>query len=190
MILPDYWIEDAVRAARLIEIEPFVPEHMNPASYDVTLDKKIMVNANRAPMAVAMDLRNVEEAYLVPHVMELDRYVMRPGEFILACTQEVIGLGSGMAARVEGKSSLARVGLAVHVTGGFIDPGFRGQVTLEMVNLLHRPLVLHAGMRIAQVAFIPMAAEPKQTYSQTGHYQGQEGPTLSRYRIPHLCGAE
>jgi dCTP deaminase len=175
-----------------IKITPFDKDQINPASYDLTLHPILRVNfqiADKWKIGVPLDLSNVEEEYLQERSLDqLESYTMYPGEFLLASTMEFVELDTQTVGRVEGKSSLARVGLAVHVTGGFIDPGFRGHITLEMVNLFHRPLVIHPGMRIAQIAFMTMEGEVNRSYAETGRYQGQTGPTLSRYRTESYSG--
>lgn len=171
-------------------VEPWSDDQVNPASYDLRLGKELRVRPSYGEAldgewsAVPLDLALLNEhgEYLEPRRME-HAYVMEPGEFLLASTEETVYLDPTLVGRVEGKSSLARVGLAVHVTGGFIDPGFRGQITLEMANLLHRPLVLRPGMRIAQIAISNVFGRVAKPYAKTGHYQGQAGPTLSRYKI-------
>lgn len=201
MILSDSGIIKAV-AEELIEVDPWRVDQINPASYDVTLAPELMVpefspmlsRRNQAVQARWLDLADVakQPPYLHEVTMRnehdgtLHPYLIEPGEFLLASTVERITLGGQTAARIEGKSSLARVGLAVHVTGGFIDPGFSGQITLEIVNMLHRPLMLHAGMRIAQVAFLPVMGEVVKPYSRTGRYNNQTGPTLSRFRVDRV----
>lgn len=166
-------------------VEPWSDDQVNPASYDLRLGKQLRVRPKEGEWsAVPLDIASVSDHpnYLEPMGMH-ELYVMKPGEFLLASTEETVYLDPTLVGRVEGKSSLARVGLAVHVTGGFIDPGFRGQITLEMANLLHRPLVLRPGMRIAQIAISNVFGRVAKPYAKTGHYQGQAGPTLSRYRI-------
>lgn len=193
MILSDTRIMQAVEEGR-IELDPMQPGQLNPASYDLTLAPELLVPEftpwvaarNKGLHLQPLNLRDVPDQpdYLQPFTMGNDRaYIIEPGEFILGSTVEHVTLPDSIAARVEGKSSLARVGLAVHVTGGFIDPGFEGNITLEMVNLLHRPLMLYPRMRVAQIAFIPVNGEVRSTYGKVGHYQRQAGPTLSRYRI-------
>lgn len=198
MILSDSAIRALMECGGL-KIDGYVPEQLNPASYDVNLYPVIRQRPRAASAGErwiggngsSLDLRQVQEEYLVEHHLdERTGYLLEPGEFILGSTQEYIGLGPVVAARVEGKSSLARVGLAVHVTGGFIDPGFSGQVTLEITNLFHRPLVIYPGMRIAQIAFHPVMGEVDRPYGETGRYQNQRGPTLSRYTLDeHHAGA-
>lgn len=192
MILSDSAIEDS-RANGRLDIKPYDRAQLNPASYDLRLGPELLAAewkpSWRRPDAITvkpLDLRDVagQPDYLRPLVLEPGRpYLLEPGEFVLASTAERVQLGIATAGRVEGKSSLARVGLAVHVTGGFIDPGFSGQITLEIANLLHRPLTLYAGMRIAQIAFSPTIGVVVQPYGEVGHYQDQTGPTLSRYRL-------
>lgn len=192
MILSDQRIGEAVKQGR-IDIDPWREDQLNPASYDLTLAPELMV-AEWAPpwskpSSVHLQPLNLADVtrqppYLRPHVLQLGRpYIIEPGEFLLASTVERVTLSSHLAARVEGKSSLARVGLAAHVTGGFIDPGFEGNITLEVVNMLHRPLMLHPRMRIAQIAFTPVLGGVTAPYGRTGRYQGQTGPTPSRYRM-------
>lgn len=192
MILSDTEIEREIELDS-IDIKPFTVQQLNPASYDLRLGPELLVaewspswSRPKAIPVHPLDLRAVsgQPDYLRSLVLdEQQPYLLEPGEFLLACTAETVTLSRAMAGRVEGKSSLARVGLAVHVTGGFIDPGFSGQITLEIANLLHRPLTLYAGMRIAQIAFTPVLGRVRAPYGVTGHYQNQVGPTLSRYKL-------
>jgi dCTP deaminase len=195
VILSDDAIGQAIEDDQ-VSIDPFNVGQLNPASYDLRLGPELLV-AEWTPSnsrwtagirTAPLDLRAVsgQADYLLPiEPLEQQPYLLEPGEFVLASTAETVRLSRRVAGRVEGKSSLARVGLAVHVTGGFIDPGFQGQITLEIANLLHRPLTLYAGMRIAQIAFTPVAGRVRSAYGSgsTGHYQHQTGPTLSRYRL-------
>ncbi len=170
-----------------VAITPYDPDQLNPASYDLRLSDQLMIGSYMGDLSSLqgpIDLADLPDDYLTHHQIPEGRsYTLYPGEFILGCTSERVTLPGSLAARVEGKSSLARVGLAVHVTGGFIDPGFDGQITLEIVNLFNRPLCLHPGMRIAQIAFMMIMGNVGKSYAVTGHYQGQTGPTLSRYRM-------
>ena len=109
--------------------------------------------------------------------------LLNPGDFLLGTTDEFVGLPSGLAARVEGKSSMGRLGLIIHATAGFIDPGFAGNITLEISNLAPLPIKLCKGMKIGQVAFIPLTSKADRPYGSPGlgsKYQGQEGPTPAR----------
>jgi dCTP deaminase len=165
-----------------LNIAPFEPDHLNPSSYDVTLAADIRVPN---PLVTRLDCRAIEPGYTDPVTIDPDGgYVLEPGDFIIATTAEYFTLPPLLAARCEGKSSIGRIGLAVHCTAGFIDPGFSGQVTLEIANLSPWEIVLRSGMRIAQMAFELMASGPMRPYGMAGgHYQGQVGPTESRYRM-------
>lgn len=179
MTYSDYEIANKI-AIGTIGVEPYNPDNLNPASLDLTLAADILVQDYSSTAQI--DLRNVSGDYMMPNRIDPEiGYPMYPGDFLLACTEEVITLHRDFLARVEGKSSLARLGLSVHATGGFIDPGFSGQITLEMTNHLHRPLRLYPGLPIAQIAFEPVTGKVVSDYSTTGRYQGQRGPTMSRY---------
>lgn len=152
-ILSDVDIEAALRADEPLCISHFNPDQIQPASYDVTLS-----------------------------VAGLTSEWLRPGEFMLASTNEVFVIPSWLAARVEGKSSWGRRGLLVHATAGFIDPGFRGDITLELANIGREPLRLVPGMAISQVSFHELSTPARRPYGSPGlgsHYQGQRGPTPS-----------
>jgi dCTP deaminase len=110
-------------------------------------------------------------------------FVLHPGEFVLGSTYELVGLGDALAARVEGKSSLGRLGLLTHATAGFVDPGFTGHVTLELANVATLPIKLYPGMKIGQLCFFRLSSPAEHPYGSTAagsHYQGQRGPTPSR----------
>lgn len=175
-MLTDLQIQSAVESGDL-GIEPFHQEQVQPASYDVRLFEVL-----REPLPGGiLDLRNVPEGHTREVKLDEDGYVLMPGAFILGCTEEIIRIGGEMTAKVEGKSSLGRLGLAVHVTAGFIDPGFEGQVTLEIVNQFTRPLRLFPGMKIGQLTFTGLSHPPQHLYGRKGNYMGQRGPVESRY---------
>lgn len=178
-MLSDGQIRDGVVTGEL-GITPYSNLHLNPASYDLTLDPRIRtIDFTNEPL----DVQEIESGYTTAVSMDDDGYVLWPGEFILASTIERITLGHNLAARIEGKSSLGRIGLAVHITAGFFDPGWDGECTLEMVNHLPRPIRIRPGMRVAQMAFFRMGRSPEKGYEIRGHYQGQTGPTESTYRM-------
>lgn len=180
MLLCDRDIEAALHWG-VISIEPYDSQLLQPASIDVRLGRFY-----RRPAFTTrhIDVASVPEEHTVLYdAAEHDGQIqLAPGEFLLGCTEEVIGLGISYAGRFEGKSSLARLGMAVHVTGGFLDPGFTGQVTVEIANLAPWGLTLRAGMRIGQLAIFELSGMPNRSYAMTGHYQGQRGPTPSRYQ--------
>jgi dCTP deaminase len=117
-------------------------------------------------------------------VKDGEAFMLHPGEFVLGSTLERVGVPSDLVARVEGKSSLGRLGLVIHSTAGFIDAGFDGHVTLELANLANLPITLYPGMKIGQISFIKMTSPAEKPYgsgAKGSKYQGQRGPTPSRY---------
>lgn len=179
-MLCDYQITEAVETGRLT-IAPFDPARVQPASVDLTLDHFVRIPRSGTD---EIDTAQVPEGHTILAKIPKVGLVMAPNEFLLASTVERVVLPTDLCARVEGKSSLGRLGLAVHITAGFIDPGFAGQITLEISNLFPRPIRLHRGMPIAQLAISPMSGTPRRPYGQAGNrYQGQVGPTESRYRL-------
>lgn len=179
MLLADTEIDTMVQAGH-IGITPYHRECLNPASVDLTLHPSIRVPSL---LCEYIDVAEVPENYTEPYEMDLERgYRLDPGDFILASTSEVIHIPDDLVARVEGKSSIGRLGIAVHVTAGYIDPGFKGQVTLEIANLAPWSILLRPHMRIAQIAFTRMSVPSAKPYDQVGHYASQLGPTESRYR--------
>lgn len=168
-----------------IDVEPFDPANLQPASIDLTMHPEVRFprKALRTPWG-AMDLANVPFGHTELQGPGYGGFIaLGAGEQLLACTAETVRLGRMHVARVEGKSSLARLFLAVHVTGGFIDPGFEGQITLEVVNLSPWTIYLHPGMPICQIAFDRLDTTPSRGYAASGRYQSQSGPTESRYTI-------
>lgn len=179
MLLPDHALLDAVKTGRL-GITPFDPNLVQPSSIDLRLDSTLLAWTDTVGV---VDPAVPQDLWRVRHVPDGHTYPLAPGEMLLASTLEHVTLPDDLAARVEGKSSLARLGLAAHITAGFIDPGFTGHITLELVNHAPRPVLLHPGMRIGQLCVIPMAAPVARPYGGAGvgsHYQGQRGPTPSR----------
>jgi dCTP deaminase len=183
-VIPDHVIRDMIVGGHL-GYTPFHEQYLNPASIDMTLYHVIRVPArNQYRQFRPIDTMEVRTDHTTEFTMDEDgEYTVEPHQFFLACTRESVRLPNDMISRVEGKSSIGRLGLAVHITAGFIDPGFEGQVTLEVANLSPWPITLHAGMRIAQMAFSQMSSPSENPYWSRGHYQGQRGPTESRYRI-------
>lgn len=184
MMLSDHEIDTMVKAKH-IGITPYRAEHLNPASVDLTLHPEVKVPTE--PFC-PQDLLEVIPDGMRSLFMdeEWNSCSIKPGGFILACTNEVVTIPDDIVARVEGKSSLGRLGLAVHITAGFIDPGFSGQITLEVVNMGPWPIILRPGARIAQIAFTRMSSPAERPYGSAGvgHYQGQTGPQESRFRMP------
>jgi len=163
-------------------IDPYDSDNMQPASYDLTLDCNFLVPNDNV---VQIDMYKVKPNHMI-HMRadKIEGIVLQPGEFILGSTLETITIGDNFVGRIEGKSSIGRLGLLVHVTAGFIDPGFSGQVTLEMFNAAPWDLVLYPGQQIAQIAFQRLEKTPSKIYGQRDNkYQNSRGPVESRFTM-------
>ena len=184
MILSDRSIRAALLEGR-IGIDPLDDAAVQPSSLDVRIGSTFRVFANHRHLAI--DPHQVQPD-LTDVVAKGDDepFVLHPGEFVLGSTLERITLPDDLVARLEGKSSLARLGLVVHSTAGFIDAGFDGEVTLELSNVATLPILLHPGMRVAQLAFFQLDGPAENPYGSSkvgSKYQGQRGPTASRYHL-------
>ena len=181
MLLSDRDIKTEVDNGRVI-LDPWDPEMVQPSSVDVRLDRYFRVFENHRyphidPMVEQSDLTRLVE----PDGDE--PFILHPGEFVLASTYEVVTLPDDVAARLEGKSSLGRLGLLTHSTAGFIDAGFSGHVTLELSNVATLPIKLWPGMKIGQLCFFRLSSPAEAPYgsgASGSRYQGQRGPTPSR----------
>jgi dCTP deaminase len=169
-------------AAKRIVVEPYDEAMIQPSSIDFRLDRYFRVFENHRyphidPAADQSDLtREVEP-------VGDEAFILHPGEFVLGSTLEVVSLPDDLAARVEGKSSLGRLGLLTHATAGFVDPGFSGHVTLELANVATLPIKLYPGMKIGQLCFFRLSSPAEHPYGSEKYgsrYQGQRGPTPSR----------
>ena len=181
MLLSDRDILAEIDAGR-VALDPFDREMIQPSSIDVRLDKFFRVFDNHKyphidPAADQSDLtREVE-------VGNDEAFILHPGEFVLGSTYELVTLPDDIAARLEGKSSLGRLGLMTHSTAGFIDPGFSGHVTLELANVATLPIKLYPGMKIGQLCFFRLSSAADNPYGSEKYgsrYQGQRGPTPSK----------
>ena len=176
MILSDRDIRKAMGDGS-IAVDPFDETRLQPSSVDVTLHPVL-----RVPVATRIDLADVPAGHTEEALIGPDGYALRPGGFVLGATVEKIGVRRGHIARVEGRSSLGRLGLAIHVTAGFVDVGFGpAQITLEIANFAPWEIILRPGVPIAQIAFETISSSPLRDYSQTGRYQHQAGATESRF---------
>jgi dCTP deaminase len=181
-VLSDGTIRRLVEERRIV-IDPWDPALVQPASVDVALGRSFRVFHNHR--ASAIDLRdpprNLTEEITVS---EDEPFVIHPGEFCLGTTREWVELPDDIVSRVEGKSSLGRLGLIVHATAGFVDPGWKGALTLELNNLTRIPIKLWPGLLIAQLSFMALDAPAQRPYGSQelgSHYQGQAAATESRY---------
>ena len=181
MLLSDRDIRAEIAANR-VGVEPFDEAMIQPSSVDVRLDKFFRVFENHKYSVIDP---STEQAELTREVIaEGDEpFILHPGEFVLASTYEVITLPYDIAGRLEGKSSLGRLGLLTHSTAGFIDPGFSGHITLELSNVANLPVKLFPGMKIGQLCLIKLSSPAEHPYGSEKYgsrYQGQRGPTASR----------
>jgi dCTP deaminase len=181
VLLSDRDILAEIHAKRIL-VDPYDETMVQPSSIDFRLDRYFRVFENHRyphidPAADQSDLTR-----LVEPVGE-EPFILHPGEFVLGSTLEVVTLPDDLAARVEGKSSLGRLGLLTHATAGFVDPGFSGHVTLELANVATLPIKLYPGMKIGQLCFFRLSSPAEHPYGSAKYgsrYQGQRGPTPSR----------
>lgn len=181
MVLSDQTIKDEIARGGIV-VRPFNEDDVQPASIDLHLDAQLRVFRNYSEPFVDLnkDLPDLTE------IEEIDTsapFILHPGEFVLGNTLEHIELGANVVARLEGKSSLGRIGLLIHSTAGFVDPGWQGTLTLELSNVSRLPLTLYRGMPIGQISFQYLTTEAERPYGSAGlrsRYQGQSGPTATR----------
>lgn len=181
MLLSDRDIAAEIQAGR-VQVEPFEPKMIQPSSVDVRLDRFFRVFENHRYEVIDP---SIEQSDLTREVAVApdEFFILHPGEFVLASTYEVITLPDDIAGRLEGKSSLGRLGLLTHSTAGFIDPGFSGHITLELSNVANLPVKLYPGMKIGQLCLIKLSSPAEHPYGSAvygSRYQGQRGPTPSK----------
>ncbi len=165
-----------------IALDPWEPSMVQPSSVDVRLDRYFRVFENHRYPHIDPAEEQAELTRLI-EVAPTEPFVLHPGEFVLGSTWERVTLPATVAARLEGKSSLGRLGLLTHSTAGFIDPGFSGHVTLELSNMATLPVKLWPGMKIGQLCFFQLSSPCAHPYGSSEYgsrYQGQRGPTPSR----------
>jgi dCTP deaminase len=184
MLLSDRDLKAALAEGRM-GLEPYDEAMVQPSSVDVRLDRYFRVFANHR-------YTHIDPAVAQDDLTELlepdgeEPFILHPGEFVLGSTLEVISLGHDLAARLEGKSSLGRLGLLTHSTAGFIDPGFSGHVTLELSNVANLPIKLYPGMKIGQICVLQLTSAAEHPYGSSiygSRYQDQRGPTPSRSHL-------
>jgi dCTP deaminase len=181
VVLSDRAIRRLIAEGR-IGIEPFEPSLMQPSSLDVRVDRYFRVFRNSRYPYIDVKVEQEELTELVE--AGDDAFILHPGEFVLGSTLERVTLPDDLVARLEGKSSLGRLGLLIHSTAGFIDPGWDGHVTLELSNVANLPITIYPGMKIGQLSFVQLSEPAERPYGSAGigsKYQGQRGPTPSRY---------
>ena len=181
MVLSDRTIKEELAKGRIV-IDPLGEGCIQPASVDVHLDRRLLVfrNSRRALIDIREDMTDLTE------IMEIEDdtpFILHPGEFVLASTLENIELPDDLVARLEGKSSLGRIGLLIHSTAGYVDPGWKGHLTLELSNVSNLPVTLYYGMKIGQVSYLRLTTPADNLYGSPAlgsKYQGQTDPTASR----------
>jgi dCTP deaminase len=188
-VLSDRDIGAALAAGR-IRIEPYDAADLQPSSVDLHLDRSFRVfRSNRYAF---IDVRAAQ-----PDLTELldvgdeEPFVLHPGEFVLGQTLEWVELPDDLVARLEGKSSLGRLGLLIHSTAGYVDPGWKGKLTLELSNVATLPIALYFGMKIGQISFLTMSSPVERPYGSAGlgsKYQGQAEPTASAFHEDFEAG--
>lgn len=183
MMLSDASLREALESSR-IEIDPLGDNAIQPSSIDLRLAAQFRIfrNHTRGIIDVKQDLSDLTELYTIsdPEVP----FILHPGEFVLGSTLERVKVPFDLVARIEGKSSLGRLGLLIHSTAGFVDAGWNGQLTLELSNVASLPITLYPGMKIGQISFMEMTTPANKPYGAGeigSKYQDQTGPVASRY---------
>ena len=181
MVLSDRSIREALKQGR-VAIEPFDEADLQPSSIDVHLDRMFRVFDNTRYTHIDVRIEQPDLTSLVT-VTDDEPFVLHPGEFVLGQTLESVTLGRDIVARLEGKSSLGRLGLLIHSTAVYVDPGWSGNLTLELSNVANLPITLYHGMKIGQLSFLEMSTPVDRPYGSAevgSKYQGQHEPTPSR----------
>ena len=185
MVLSDRDIKAEMAAGRIV-IEPLEAQDIQPASVDVRLGSSFRVfqNTTHAYIDPAEDQSELTRAVEVP---DGGQFVLHPGQFVLGTTLERIAVPDDILGKLEGKSTLGRLGLMIHSTAGYVDPGWDGEITLELSNVATLPIILHPGMRIGQMSFERMSSPAERPYGSAGlgsHYQGQRGAAAA-HKLTH-----
>ncbi|MGC8464124.1 MAG: dCTP deaminase [Acidimicrobiales bacterium] len=182
MVLSDRSIREALDAGRIV-IDPLGDGCVQPSSVDLHVDRYFRVFRNHTSRVI--DVREDQEDLTeLVEIAEDSALILHPGEFVLGSTMERVALPDDLVARLEGKSSLGRLGLLIHSTAGFVDAGWDGHLTLELSNVANLPITVYPGMKIGQISFLQMTTAAERPYGSDGlgsKYQGQWGPTPSRY---------
>ncbi|MEX0664006.1 MAG: dCTP deaminase [Acidimicrobiia bacterium] len=184
MVLSDVTIREELAAGHIV-IDPLMDDAIQPSSVDLRIARYFRVFRNDTTPYIDPKLPQEDLTELV-EVADEGAFILHPNEFVLASTLERVQLADDIVARLDGKSSLARLGLLTHVTAGFVDAGWDGHLTLELSNVATLPIAIYPGMKIGQISFLRMTTPAEHPYGskKTGSkYQGQEGPTPSRYYL-------
>ena len=183
MILSDRSLREQIAAGRIV-VDPLDESLIQPSSIDVRISNLFRVFRNHTAGVIDVKKDMAELTELVEMPDDGEAFMLHPGEFVLGSTLERVAVPDDLVGRVEGKSSLGRLGLLIHSTAGFVDAGFDGHITLELANVASLPITIYPQMKIGQVSFMRMTTPAEQPYGAGGRgskYQGQLGPTPSRY---------
>jgi len=182
VVLSDGDIRAEIEAGRIV-LDPYVPEAVQPSSVDLHLDNRFRVFRNSRYPYIDVREEQPELTELV-EIRDDEPFILHPGEFVLGSTLERVELPNDLVARLEGKSSLGRLGLLIHSTAGYVDPGWEGNLTLELSNVANLPITLYDGMKIGQISFQRLSSPVEMAYGDArlgSRYRGQRDPTASLY---------
>jgi len=181
MILSDRTIREQIAAGRIV-IDPFDAACVQPSSVDLHVDRQFRVFRNNRYGHIDVKQEMAELTELVEVAPE-EPFMLHPGEFVLGSTLERVVVPDDLVASLEGKSTLGRLGLLIHSTAGYVDPGWDGYLTLELSNVPNLPITIYPGMKIGQISFFQLTTAAETPYGSKGRnkYQGQRGPTASRF---------
>ena len=179
MILSDKEIKTYIQEGKIkIDPAPNYEQQLSGASLDLKLGKEFRVFDYA--QATVIDPKNMSECTKLVELEDGKPFVVHPGEFVLGITEEVVGIDNTICARIDGKSSIGRIGIVVHSTAGHVNPGWEGKLTLEISNIGRIPVLLYPGMRICQLVFEKLTSEAENSYDKKGKYAGQSGPQESK----------
>jgi dCTP deaminase len=190
MVLSDRTIREEIGRGRIV-IEPLSSDCIQPASIDLHLDKKLLTfKAQQYPAFIDVR-RNLDHLNEVVELEEDNAFFLSPGELVLVSTLESITLPEDIVGRLEGKSSLSRIGLVIHSTAGYVDPGWQGHLTIQLSNIAKLPITLYYKMKIGQISFLKLTSSVDRPYGAAelgSKYQGQTEPTASKYHENFVKG--
>jgi dCTP deaminase len=190
MVLSDRTIREEIDRGRIV-IEPLSSDCIQPASVDLHLDKKLLTFKSQRYPAYIDVRRNLDHLNELAELEEDNAFFLNPGELVLVSTLESITLPDDIVGRLEGKSSLSRIGLVIHSTAGYVDPGWQGHLTIQLSNIAKLPITLYYKMKIGQISFLKLTSPVDRPYGAAelgSKYQGQTEPTASKYHENFVKG--
>jgi dCTP deaminase len=190
MVLSDRTIREEIDRGRIV-IEPLSSDCIQPASVDLHLDKKLLTFKSQRYPAYIDVRRNLDHLNELAELEEDNAFFLNPGELVLVSTLESITLPDDIVGRLEGKSSLSRIGLVIHSTAGYVDPGWQGHLTIQLSNIAKLPITLYYKMKIGQISFLKLTSPVDRPYGRAelgSKYQGQTEPTASKYHENFVKG--